>query len=319
MKRTLAFISILTLAAGMTPAAALAGQAYDQITKFQQGADFASIEPGDWDAQWKTASQPAAEQPSHGGMFGKMRDAMAQAGGMMAMMQSGLAQSHYVAGAKERVDEVAMRTATITDCGARTITHLDLKAKTYYVVSMDQPAQPSKSTGRSSAPEPAATDDGTRVAMTIANKALGPKQVYGNNSSGYSTDMTIVTTRGDGSSNTNKSHMKEYVSGMPHAWLDCSARQTQPGRGMGDMINRMNDMMRALETRKDSRFTISSSGPSLPSTLPYFQAMDFSGGDGGESHGGGMVFVVERNNIRSIEANDSIFSVPADFTKVSPP
>ena len=58
------------------------------------------------------------------------------------MMQTGLAEKHYVAGSKERTDEVVMQTATITDCVARTITTLNFRDKTYRVVSMDQPKRP---------------------------------------------------------------------------------------------------------------------------------------------------------------------------------
>ena len=155
MKRTLVFFSILALMGAALPAAADPGQAYDQITKFQPNADLATLEPGDFATDWQTASQPAPDQPSHGGMFGKMRDAIANAQGAMGAMQNGLAETHYVASDRERIDYPSRQSGTIIDCGARTITHLDLKAKTYYVISMDQPQPPRSGGGGVRAPGPA--------------------------------------------------------------------------------------------------------------------------------------------------------------------
>ena len=329
MKRTLVFVSVLALLGGAIPASAESGQAFDQITKFQANAELATLEPGDFTTDWQTASAPTEQPKTGGGMFGKMRAAMAQAQGAMSMMSTGLAESRYVAGNKERVDTPALQTATITDCGARTITHLDLKAKTYYVVSMDQPQQPQRGSGTRSAPGPVPTDDGTKASMTIVNAALGPKTVYGNNSSGYKSDITIVTTKADGTSNSSKLNRKEYVSNSNQLWLNCSTGQAASSAGMASMMNRYNELARALSTRKDSRFTFSSSGPALPSTLAYFEAVQFgagSGEGGGETAGGrqgrgggNFVVEIERNNIRTITSSDPVFSVPADFTKVNAP
>ncbi len=91
---------------------------------------------------------------------------------LQALLQNGFAERHYVAGSKERIEQVSDQTATILDCAARTITTLDLRRKTYRVESLNASPAPSSSGKRSGAPQPRATDDGTNIAITIANTAL---------------------------------------------------------------------------------------------------------------------------------------------------
>jgi hypothetical protein len=260
-------------------------------------------------------------------MFGNLKIAIPQMNGAMAMMRNGRAESHWIAGLKERTDFPADQVGTITDCGARTITHLDLKAKTYYVVSMDQPQKPAPRGGRAPAPGPAATDDGTKFSMTVVNTALGPKHPFGNDASGYLSDITTVTTPPSGDPKTSTIHRKTYVSGVAQQWLNCSTGM-QSGQGMVAAINRFSQLSRALAL-KDSRFSVSSSGPTVPTTLSYFEVMQVAGGDNGGGQdednpgrgrrGGNFAIVVERNNLRSIGPDDPALSVPAGFTKVDPP
>jgi len=66
----------------------------------------------------------------------------------------------------------------------------------------------------------------------------------------------------------------------------------------------------------------SSSGPPMPTTFAYFQAVQFSASDAGSANAGtpfAAGFLVERGNLRTIDSNDPIFAVPADFTRVDPP
>jgi hypothetical protein len=260
-------------------------------------------------------------------MFAKMRNAMAQAQGAMGMMRTGLAEKHYVAGSKERIDLPAQQSATIADCGARTITHLDLKAKTYYVISLTQPPAPHVGGGSHPAPAPAAapSDDGTKVALTVVNTALGAKTVFGNTATGYASDITLITTKPGGDASTSKMNRKEYVSTSSRLWPNCSAA-AQSGSGMGFMsaLRRYDELARGMATHDDPRLTVSSSGPTLPWTLAYFEAFQFSGdngeaGGGHSGHGGAVSILIERNNIRSIGSDDPVFSAPADFTKVDAP
>ena len=119
-----------TLAGFPLTVAAPNGLAWDSVTKVVTNADPSTLQPGSFDTDYAAA---AAAPPSGGGMAGQVKQ--------------GIAEQHYAAGSKDRTDNVAQQTATIVDCVARTITTLDLRRKTYNVVSMDQSASPSSGGG----------------------------------------------------------------------------------------------------------------------------------------------------------------------------
>jgi hypothetical protein len=194
----LSALLLVALSGAQSPGiAAENGLAWDSVTRFSMSTDAATLQPGSFDQDY---AQAAAVQPPPepgGGMFGKVNQAMAMAKHMQALMQNGFAEKHYVAGSKSRVDQVSEQTATITDCVARTITMLDLRKHTYRVESMDQ-SSPSSSSGGAGGPMPRATDDGSRIAIVIANAALGSRDVGGQATDGYRSDISFKQTRPSG-------------------------------------------------------------------------------------------------------------------------
>jgi hypothetical protein len=324
MNRVLVLFSMLALLSGALPAgAADGGQAYDAVSKFMPTTDVTTVEPGDFATDYATASK-VPDQPAHGGLFGHIQNQIAAAGGMMASLRNGMAEQVYVAGTKERTDYPALQHAEILDCGARTITELDLKAKTYTVTSLDAPVTHGAASGGHAAPGPSATDDGSKLAITIANRALGAKQVSGVATQGYASDITIVTTKPGTDGSTSKLNIKEYISKMPRVWLACnssghSSADSMPGAGV---MSQYSAIMAAMATSKNSRFSFNSSGPAFPAAqLPLFEAVSFSGVRGTDRSASGqngqLTIVTERGNVRSIGASDPVFSVPADFTKTN--
>ncbi len=147
---SVAAIAALVAAGPLAPArAATSGLAFDSVTRFKMGGDARKHRPGTFDADFEQASQHRKPAGGGGGMFGQMKAAMEAATSATAMFQNGIAERHYIAGARERTDDVAGQKATITDCSARTITTLDLAKKTYRVVShgpagRDPPARKSR-------------------------------------------------------------------------------------------------------------------------------------------------------------------------------
>ncbi len=141
---TLAAVLAISVAA-FQASAAPNGLAWDSVTKIAMNADPSTLQPGDFSADFAAASAVQTPQQSGGGFFAQMHQAMATAQSYQQMMQTGIAERHYIAGSKERTDNLAAQTATIVDCAARTITTLDLRRKTYRVTSMDQPSAPSSS------------------------------------------------------------------------------------------------------------------------------------------------------------------------------
>jgi hypothetical protein len=304
-----AAIAALTISPANAPAAP-SGLAWDSVTKMAMGADPSTLQPGSFDDDFAAASAP--QQSSGGGMFGKMVQGMM--GNMQGMMQNGLAERHYVADSKERTDEVAQGRATITDCVARTITTLDLNKKTYSVVSMDQPSSPGSGGTSSGGSMP--KDDGTKVAIAVKNTALGSRQVGGEPTNGYSSQMTFTVTNASGESHTQNTDMLGYYASFGTPVPQCTRGSWNPAIAAGAgpaAVASMSRMLQALKSAGiDKRFSITQSGPHLPlGGFAMFQAMSFGGG-GGHS----AAFVIERGDVHAVDANDPIFGIPAGFTQV---
>jgi len=313
MRRICAALAALTISVPLAASAATSGYAWDSVTRIAMNADQSSLQPGDFNADFSAASAVQAPQQGGGGLFAQMHQAMAMGQTMGQMMQTGIAEHHYVAGTKERTDEISMQTATILDCSARTITTLDLKKKTYRVVSMDQPAGHDSGGGGNGSGR---SDDDTHVAITLKNAALGPRDVGGQATNGYRADMTIVETKpSTGESHTQNANMLGYYTGISRPMMSCfgGAPAAGSGHGPGMMMGGYQRLMQALAASgMSSRFSVKQSGPSLPlNEFAMFDAVTFTS----EQRGGAATFVEERGNLHAIGANDPAFSIPSDFTQ----
>lgn len=302
--------SATLVGAAFSPASAASGLAYDSVSKVSMGTDPSTLQPGNFEADFKTASDAKPLQ-SGGGMFGAIR----QVSGAMAAMKAGTAERHYIAGSKERVDDVAAQHATITDCAARTVTTLDLAKKTYRVETFDQIAAKGSSGSSGSSPHgaPAYKDDGSKVAMALTNTALGQKQIGGENTTGYKSDMKMTVTKPGGESHTGDMALTAYYSGKARPSISCPGTMGALGASpqAAAMMSSYALAMRALMTPGNPRFSVTSSGPALPSgKLPLFEVMT-------SEQGKGFAFLSERGNVRTINDSDPAFSVPSDFTKES--
>lgn len=307
--------SILSAAAPRVAPAASNGLAWDSVTKLMQNTDPSSLQPGSFADDFAAASAVQTPPQTGGGLYEKYKQAMAMAQSMQAMMKTGLAEKHYVAGTKERTDSLVSQTATITDCAARTITTLDLRNKTYKVESMDQPS--SGSGGGGGGGVPANRDEVTHVAIAVVNQALGALQFGGRQTSGYRSNITVTETRASGETSTHQMNMTGYYSSLAHPFAQCSrfdqASRSQPNQPGAAMTGGVARLMQALASAGlDKRISITQSGPTVPlGNLSMWDAATFSM----QSHGGQAAFVMERGNVRSIDANDPAFSIPSDFTK----
>jgi len=289
MKRLLVLLALSGMLGASAPASAAPGTgiSYEEVMKFAMG-DASGLQPGDFDADFQTASQPAPQPKGGGGMFGGIAAAMQQAAGAMSMFKTGLAMRRYVAGSKERVDYPAMQQATITDCAARTIAKLDLKNKTYTLDSMDHPMPSGTSSGRGrpSGDAPSTNDDGSKIAVALSTQALGPRSVAGVPTDGYQSNVVMTVTRPNGESGTSNMAITEYLAKMPRVSLSCPAAgmlgaQGPAAAGLGQYAA----LMRAMAlSGKDSRFSVTASGPSLPQNrFSMFSVVTMSGqGRGGQ-------------------------------------
>lgn len=316
MQRYRAGVAALSLTLAVLPiavSAAPAGLAWDSVMKMQMNADASSLQPGDFNADFAAAAAvQAPDQNSGGGIFNQMNHAMAQAKSVQQMMQTGVALRHYIAGSKERTDDLYNQTATIEDCAARTTTTLDLRKKTYRVVSWDQPSSPSSGGGGSGGS--GYTDDGTRVAITVTNSALGARELSNVPTNGYRSNMVVTETKPSGESNTQNGDLIGYYSTYRPPQPSCPRARdagTSTGGVNSPMMGGYLSVMRALaSTGMSSRFSVKQSGPPLPlGKLAMYDAMSFS------AQGHDISITTERGNVRSITANDAAFSIPSDFTQ----
>jgi len=310
----LALIVAVILVPSLKAPAAPNGLAWDSVMKLSINVDAATLQPGSFDQDYAQAAAVQPPSESGGGFFGKMNQAVAMGQHMQALMQNGFAERHYIAGSKERTDQVADQTATIVDCVARTITTLDLRKKTYRVVSMDTPSAPSSSAG-SGAPQPRATDDGTKIAIVISNKALGSRELGGQSTTGFSSDMSFTETKPSGESQSYNGDLVGYYSSHANPAPSCSRSGAPSPNGaqtFSAMAGGYARFMHALSLAgMDSRFSLKQSGPPLPrGRLAMYEAATIGGGP----RGGGTI-ITERGNLRPISANDPVFSVPSDFTR----
>jgi hypothetical protein len=290
------------------------GLAWDSVIKLLQSPDPATLQPGSFADDFAAASAVQLPPATGGGLTGKWKQAMASAKGMQAMMQSGLAEKHYVAGSKERTDMLSSQTAIITDCAARTITTLDLRNKTYRVESMDQPG--GSGSGGGGGGTKSSGDDMSKLAIVVANQALGALQYGGEPTKGYRSNITVTETKTSGETATQQMNLTGYYSSLPQAAAQCSRfdelSHTPAGQSGANVTGAISRLMRALASSGlDKRISITQSGPAIPfADLSMWNAMSFS------MQGGRQVtFVMERGDVRAIDANDAAFSVPSDFTK----
>jgi hypothetical protein len=310
-----AALALAAAASGTLAPAAGPGLAYDSVTRFQPaGQGSAPAPPGDFQADFQTASNPPSSSSHAPFGLGKM---IAAAQNAAAMFKTGIAERHYVGTTKQRIDNVGLGTADITDCAGRTLTHMDLKAKTYSVTSLDQPQASPAQSHNAPAPGPAATDDGTKVALALTTRSLGAMKIENIATNGYDVNMKVTTTKPSGETSTFDSAMTAYYAAIPEPHLGCpEPHVTQAGPGAGAMTSYA-QMMRALRAQKgDPRFTVSSSGPPLPAgNLAMWQLVSLNGGN--DARGGGSFQIeMERGDVHGIADSDPVFSVPADFTKV---
>ncbi len=328
--RSAVLCTVVALASSLAPSSAVAstGLAYGSVTKFSMGSDTSegAPTPGSYRTDFTTASTPQSTGSTPKVPFG-LGKMLAKAQSAMAMFKNGTAEMHYIGTTKERVDELGSQTADITDCVARTITHLDLDKKTYSVTSLDQPqtSRPSSGGGKHSEPGPMPTDDGTKVAFVITTRALGPMKIEGLATNGYGTNVKMTVTKPTGESATTDMDITAYYAALDEPHFACptpaSAAAMPSGPAGASMANLALAMLAMRTPKGDPRFSVTTSGPPTPaSRFPMWQnvAMTGSASGGGRSNGS-INILSERGDLRApLSDADPIFGIPAGFTKVGP-
>jgi hypothetical protein len=180
---------------------------------------------------------------------------------------------------------------------------------------MDQPAAASSGANGSGGSVP--KDDGTKVAITIANTALGARAVGGEQTNGYRSQMTFTETKPTGESHTQDANLVGYYTPFTRPFPQCSGagrwsgEPMSPGQGIAMMAAASKLMGELTAAGIDKRFSLTQSGPALPVLhFSMYEAVMFSA-----KNGQGAAFVTERGHVHPLDANDPVFSIPSDFTQ----
>lgn len=221
----------------------------------------------------------------------------------------------------ERVEDVSAQTVTIRKCDAGQVIKLDLAAKTYAVY--DPSAEPTPA----AAPMPARRgrtaaqpgQPGTAVAtLTETTRGLGPLRIENQATTGFDTATSFATTQSTGSCRNGGATIEtvQYLSGLPRPTVNsCPIRRPPLPTTAGDAVTAPSGGCRPS-------FTTQRSGPTPPANrLALYSLVTFSadrgGAPGSPAPAGGMGFLTERGNLKTLGPTDAgLFGIPPGFSKL---
>lgn len=258
-------------------------------------------------------------------------DAMAtrMGGGMFEGMLAGFARFtngtllHYAYyNGYERIDDVQNNTATILKCAQHQRIALDLTKKTYHIENPDGDTNETARDRANDAPSPGCMPSkaprvmpGTAV-MSIASttKVLAPAKQSGILAHGYVSTNSMAIEKATGSCRNASFGVAQtaYFSDYPIAHAYCALPKS---------VRHPETVTEMMPPPEGCKITpvMHASGPMLPSDrLALYQLMTM-GGNGSSAPGmpgGGVSFVTERGNIKTLGTVDaSLFEIPADYKK----
>lgn len=227
----------------------------------------------------------------------------------------GAVQRHYVTPAKERTDYFPTQRATIVDCGARTITILDLAKKTYVVQAFG--AAPPSASGPATLPVldmAQLTVTGTSDTQALGRQVLGQQSV----------DVYQTTNQMRMESAAMMTLVQKMVTttyyGPPVVSLTCANEV-----GLGPLFTGMSsrsfsfDTMAAQIDKAREHIKITKTGATPPTDrIPLYMTMrrDWHA-EGPVTFSTGSTAIAEVGHIRSISSDDPIFTIPSDFQAVT--
>ncbi len=326
------------------------GLAYDEIVKIDMGglnvgemtspppgqssnatpAPAAPPEPGVYQngsfaADFQAAVNAGATPKPHGGLFGSVLNAEAMAKSAMAMIRVGTPSTHYFLNGWERTDDPVHQTATIHRADLHETIELNLANKTYSIIdmnaqSMQETPPPYQRPQNPGQPPPTQAPGTVKLAITASTAALGSKSIDGQPTSGYKTDLKVVTTQATGScsNGTFEMAMSEYLS----RYNEPTVAQMSGPPVHKQSLSSHPEMMAMKPGCKPTVSTHTNLGVKPPAgKLAMWQRVTLSAAAGQTSQAGPgsgqFSTIVSRGNLRALGAADkSLFEIPAGFTKV---
>ena len=317
------FLTVLTLCAlivASAPSSTIAasgGVQYDQLTRFGFPGNPTPL-PDNFDANFKSAVDAAVafnHRPQGHGLFSIIANAGAMEKAAMGMMKSGMPMTYYYLNDWQREDDPGKQTATIFRPDRKQIIHLDLAKKTYTIEDMgDQtpsPEAPQPPT-QPNQPQPSPEPGTGKQDVTISSSVIGPKTIDGVATTGYNSDVKVVTTEATGSCQNGSSEVSvdDYVSGI-----------VPPNVHSSDALKHAMSVSPLSYSRSGGctpTVTMHKAiGPTAPEDhLSLWEVMTFKGGDQPGQGQHSVSSYIERGNVKILGPGDAgLFDVPAGFTK----
>jgi hypothetical protein len=280
----------------MIPLNALAegeGFAFDQITDVFSPTTFAQCEPGDFVSEWNDYTPPGPEAGPDASRRWQAR----------AMSLFGVAERHYVSATKWRSQALGGQPDRIVDYGARTVTTIEHRSRSYRVEPLEE--HPS---GRNAYARSVLALFGSS-ALTVSSEDIGERQVYGYPARGYRYQAKI-TSASDGHKRDWVVTVKKYLSPYPRTRSSVDGVPVIIPYGYSSSLDMADTLILAASTGELGS-TVTFSGPPIPLTLSYYEAVD---GLALNLSGVGAR-AVRRGNFRPISDDDPAFSVPSGYTR----
>jgi hypothetical protein len=288
-----AVLALLTAPAQLRAADAASGLAYDEVTK-HVALDVSAYRTATFDADFEGARRgvTASEDTS---------------------------ERRYITERRERIDYLGRRRATIVDCDTRTITLLDLSAKTYRIIPFEPEAPSDAATPAkdSVADEGAGVFQGAKFLATTTTATLGARVFGSLTTEVYSMEMESTIEFPNAPVSTNRLLNTFYYLSTAVPKLICrneSVRMQALTAAYGISTTYGDIRSSAMAFVNSSGAQIKRVGPEIPSgrlALLLATTMNFQR-SGMEVK---TASYIEVGHVRQIAADDPVFEVPAGFTK----
>lgn len=311
-------LGVLIIASAPTSTiAASGGVEYDQLTRFGLPG-YPTPLPDNFAANFKSAIDAAIAfntRPSGHGIFSMLANATTIAKATQGFMKSGMPMTYYYLNDWEREDDPGKQTGTIFRPDRKQIIHLDLAKKTYTIEDMGDrtpapqapqpPSQPNQ-------PQPSPQPGTAKQDVTISSSVLGPKTIDGVATTGYSSDVKVVTTEATGScqNGTFEASVNDYVSSI-----------VPPNVRTSDILKHAMSISPTTYARPGGCTPTVTMHKAVGATAPedhlsLWEIMTFKGGQQSGQAQQGFSTYIERGNVKILGPGDAgLFDVPAGFTK----
>jgi hypothetical protein len=269
-----------------------AGFAFDQITELHPMVPFDSCESGDFASQWAAFTRPD---------FGTGPDARRR---LVEWSQQyrGIAETHFVTATKWRSKLPSGSPDYIVDFAARRVTTMNRWHHTYQIDPLEKPSTERNAYARK------VLADYSSASLSVFSEDTGSYIVFGCQAEGYRYRAESSTVMA-GQRHDVVVNVKKLLSPFPRTRKVSDGVPVIFPYGFSSLLDATDTVILAARTGEMGS-SVSFSGPPIPLTLAYFEAVSLRDVKTGST----MTSVVKRGNFRPISDDDPAFTVSPEYT-----